>query len=417
MPSRLRSLYRAYPAQFWLLFWGLLISTTGASMIWPFLMIYVSERLSLPLAVVSSLMVVNSAAGLVFSFVAGPLADRVGRKGVMTASLILNGVVYLFQSHANTLPAFALLIGLSGAVNPLYRVGADAMLADLVPQEKRPEAYSLLRMSNNVGVALGPLAGGLIAATSYSLAFYLAAGGMILYGILVLLLGRETLVKGPAQAAQVLQGGEAGSRSGRKTGLDGYGRVLRDRPFISFTGAFTLTYISAAIMWVLLSVYTKENFGIQENRFGLIPMTNAIMVVLFQYPVTRAFKRLHPLWTMAAGSLFYALGVGSVGLGQGFWMFWGSMVVMTLGELALVPTGATYAAELAPAHMRGRYMSIYNLTWGLAVGVGPVLGGLLNDHLGPRFIWWGAGIIALLGALVFGLLASRSRRALEVELI
>jgi len=415
MPSHLRSLYRAYPAQFWLLFWGLLISTTGASMIWPFLMIYVSERLSLPLAVVSSLMVINSVAGLIFSFVAGPLADRVGRKGVMVASLILNGLVYLFQSRADTLPAFALLIGLSGAVNPLYRVGADAMLADLVPPEKRPEAYSLLRMSNNVGVALGPLAGGMIAATSYTLAFYLAAGGMIAYGILVLLLGRETLEM--SQASQDRPGGEAGSVREGRTGLEGYGRVLKDRPFISFTAAFTLTYVSAAIMWVLLSVYTKENFGIQENQYGLIPMTNAVMVVLFQYPVTRAFRRLHPLWTMAAGSLFYALGVGSVALGQGFWMFWGSMVVMTIGELALVPTGATYAAELAPARMRGCYMSIYNLTWGLAVGIGPVLGGLLNDNLGPRYIWWGAGLIALLGTLVFCLLASRNRRAAEGEMV
>jgi len=59
-----------------------------------------------------------------------------------------------------------------GRPNPLYRVGADAMLADIIPTEKRTDAYSLLRMSNNAGVAIGPAIGGLVASTSYSLAFF-----------------------------------------------------------------------------------------------------------------------------------------------------------------------------------------------------------------------------------------------------
>ncbi len=51
-----------YPRQFWLLFWGLLISTIGASMIWPFLMVYVSGKLNLPLTASATIMTINSAA-------------------------------------------------------------------------------------------------------------------------------------------------------------------------------------------------------------------------------------------------------------------------------------------------------------------------------------------------------------------
>jgi len=43
-------------------------------------------------------------------------------------------------------------------------------------------------------------------------------------------------------------------------------------------------------------------------------------------------------------------------------------------------------------------MSLYGLTWSVAVGVGPVLGGLLNDRIGPQAIWIGALFIGLLGA-------------------
>ena len=62
--DRLSNLVRSYPRQFWLLFTGMLISTLGASMVWPFLMIYVSGRLKLPLTEVASLMTINAASCL-----------------------------------------------------------------------------------------------------------------------------------------------------------------------------------------------------------------------------------------------------------------------------------------------------------------------------------------------------------------
>jgi MFS family permease len=77
------------------------------------------------------------------------------------------------------------------------------------------------------------------------------------------------------------------------------------------------------------------------------------------------------------------------------------MVVMTIGELILVPTSSTYVANLAPADMRGRYMSIYGMTWTISTGIGPVAGGMLNDRLGPLAIWFGGGAAGLFSALLF----------------
>ncbi|HEX9029846.1 MAG TPA: MFS transporter, partial [Anaerolineales bacterium] len=195
----------------------------------------------------------------------------------------------------------------------------------------------------------------------------------------------------------------------------GYGHILRDARFMSFVASFTLTQICAALIWVLLSVYTKVNFGLPERLYGWLPTTNAIMVVLFQLWVTQRTKWRPPLRMMAVGSLLYALGVGSIALGRGFSGFWLSMVVLTVGELILVPTATTYAANLAPADMRGRYMSIYGLTWGLASGIGPIFGGLLNDHLGPAFIWYGGFVVGLIAMVSFMVLAPRFPANLPTE--
>ncbi len=393
MIARLHHLYHEYPHQFWLMFFGMLLSTIGSSMIWPFLMIYVTERLSLPLSIVASLTTLNAAMGLVAAFIAGPITDRLGRKWVMVVSLAGNAAGYFFLSKASSLPAFAILMGLQGAFNPLYRVGADAMMADLIPPERRIDAYSLLRLSNNLGVSIGPAIGGFIASISYGVAFAIASVGMLTYSLLLTLFARETL---PHSAT-----------SQRPERFGGYGRILRDRPFTAFVATFSLTSVVAGMMWVLLSVYTKVNYGLSERQYGLIPTTNALMVVLFQITVTRLTKRHPPLRTLALGTLFYALGVGGVAFARGFWGFWICMVVMTIGELIVTPTATSLAANLAPVEMRGRYMSIYGLTWGIGAGIGPLVGGLLNDALGPLWIWYGAGLIGSVATLAFLLLARR----------
>jgi MFS family permease len=102
--------------------------------------------------------------------------------------------------------------------------------------------------------------------------------------------------------------------------------------------------MAAPLMIVLLPVYAKENFGVVERQYGFIMATNAAMVVLLQYSVTRISKHFPALPILTLGAFVYALGVGSVALGSGFWHFWGSMVILTFGEMLLVPTGTALSA-------------------------------------------------------------------------
>jgi len=125
------------------------------------------------------------------------------------------------------------------------------------------------------------------------------------------------------------------------------------------------------------------------------------MCVFVQYLVTSITRRHRTLPVLAVGMLIYAVGAGSVALMSSFWGFWLSMVILTLGELTLVPTATKYVADLAPANLRGRYMSIYWLGWGLARTLSPIIGGFLNDNLAPRAIWVGGLVIGLTSA--FGL--------------
>jgi len=397
--TRMKEFLKTYPRQFWLLFWGMLVHTTGMSMVWPFLVVFIGDELALPLSVVTSLITINAVTRLATSLVAGSITDRLGRKWSMVISLVISGGGLVLMLPAQTYWQFALIMIFRGIFQPLYRVGSDAMVADLVPTGQRSDAYALVRLSKNLGIAVGPALGGILAAKSYNISFSIAAGAALFFGLLIAIYALETLPEKAHQAGEKLM-----------ENIRAYREIFLDRLFISFILGFTLRQISGSILWILLGAYTKDNFGLPENIFGLIPTTNALMVVFLQLFVTRRTSRFDPLAVMSLGTLLYGIGVGSIALGSGFWGFWTSMVIVTIGELMVIPTASTFTANRAPEDMRGRYMSLLALTWGAGSMVGPLLGGFLNDAFNPKAIWLGGGAAGLLGAGVYLVMILRRKQ-------
>jgi MFS family permease len=303
---------------------------------------------------------------------------------------------------AETYPQFVVLMILIGFSNPMYQVGADAMLADMIPTEKRSDAYAITRIANNAAFGIGPAIGGFLASTSYNLAFYCAAAGFLTYSLLLFFLAHETLDKTAIVA-------KTHSLAEQAQGAEGYARVFRNKGYMAFVSLMAVGLIAPTMVWILMPVYSVTNFNITEAMYGWIPTTNAFMCVFIQYPVTQVTRRFKTLPVAATGMLIYAIGAGSVALMTGFWGFWLSMVILTFGELTFVPTASKYVADSAPADLRGRYMSIYWLGWGLARTLAPLIGGFLNDNVAPQAIWIGGLLIGLSSTLGLVLLNSRTQ--------
>jgi MFS family permease len=217
---------------------------------------------------------------------------------------------------------------------------------------------------------------------------------MTIFSLILILFANETFVK-PLETS-------------KSSFLKDYDPIFKDRQFLPFIYAMTLTTICVSFMWILLPVYAKQQYQIQENVYGFIPMTNALMIVFLQVIVSTQTKRFLALPVLTVGSLFYAIGVASIAFGNNFFGFFVSIIIITIGELIIVPTAVTYTAALASPETRGRYMGILNLIWRIAMGIGPLLGGLLNDHISPQAVWFGGGAIGLLSTLWFFFLANQT---------
>jgi MFS family permease len=401
MLRRIRNTIAEYPLQFWVLFCQRFIGSLGGSLVWPFFTIYLRQRLEIPLTTVGLLFAISAGVGLFSQAIWGPVVDRYGRKVAMVAGLLNEVVIMVGFALLGSLGAYAVLIAMSGLIEPASRIGSDAMIADLIEEEKRPSAYALLRMVSNAGVAVGPAVGGFLAATSYMLTFGSAAVGATIALLLVVFLVKETKPE--------LSAAERPERAG-----GGYRYIFSDVGFIAFCLASVLLWMAYEPFMQVLPVYMKEGFAIPESGFGLIMTVNALMVVLFQFAVTRVTEKYRDAYVMAAGALWTGLGAVAAIIANNVWLFLFSMVILTIGELIWAPTSISFVARIAPIDMRGRYMAVYGMVNGIAWGVGPIANGYVYDNVAPVGVWYLVTLLATVGTVAFyiiGRVPALSRRS------
>lgn len=382
-----------YPTQFWLLFWGVFVNRLASSMLWPFFTIYMYQQMNVPLTTVTLLLTLRAVFSVISTSIVSPIMDKIGRKGAMIVGMTASAFVFFAMAMGFTqVWVWALLIAAHGTVLPVFNIGVQAMTADLVPKDHRAPAYALIRTISNAGIAIGPAIGGWIALISVSVVFNITGVAFIILAILTAIILRET---NPTQEkTKVEHAPPAG----------GYSILLQDGIFIAFMLMLFITSMAYAQIWSLLPVYVVENFGMAANQYSLVMTINASMVVLLQYGVTKITDRFRPYSMMTLGALLYTIGLTSVAGGSLLWHFMVSMAIMTLGELVLQPTATTLVANMAPDDMRARYLGVLSLAYPIGAGLGPVVGGFLNDMIAPVAIWYGAGAMGAIGTVGYFIL-------------
>lgn len=389
--NRIRVVYHDYPSQFWTLIAATFIDALGGALLFPFFTLYITAKFNVGMTTVGLIFGVFSVMSVLGSTFGGAMTDRFGRKWMVIFGLVASALSSVLMGYVNAIGPFiatAIFVGLFANAGGPAR---QAMIADLLPQEQQAQGFGMFRVVHNLAVAIGPAIGGLLASQSYLLLFLLDALTSTITALIVFFKLRETK---PEMAP-----GET-SESTLQT-FRGYGRVLRDGTFMAFFAATAMMVLVYTQMNGTLAVFLRDVHGIPEQGFGAIISLNAAMVVLFQFAITRRIEGLSPFAVLAAGTGLYAIGFGMYGFTSSYAMFMLAMVIITIGEMLTAPVGQAVAARLAPDNMRGRYMATYGFSWILPSAAGIYLAGLIMDNLNPNWVWYAAGIVALIPMLVF----------------
>jgi MFS family permease len=387
----IRNFYREYRRSFWILVGASFVDRLGGSLLFPFFSLYITKKFNVGMTEVGVVFALFSLSSFIGSFLGGALTDRVGRRRMLIFGLLASSFSTLLMGFIESLQVFYVLALISGIFTDVAGPAHQAMVADLVPEQKRAEGFGILRVAFNLAVVIGPAIGGFLATQSYQVLFVTdAVISTITAGIVYFFL-RETKPQPRSDARPETVGAT----------FKGYGRVLRDGTFMLFVSMCILMGLVYMNMNTTLGVYLRDVYAVPESGYGALLSINALLVVVLQFPISRRITDRPPLLMMAAGTALYALGFGMYGLVSKNAMFVLAMVIITVGEMIVAPVAQSLTARFAPEDMRGRYMAVFGISWSIPFMIGPLLAGLILDNLNPNLLWYSAGFVGLLAMLGF----------------
>jgi MFS family permease len=392
MLTRLKNIYAEFPPLFWIIVVTYFIDSIGSTLLFPFFALYITQKFGVGMTEAGILLGMSSLFGLIGSMIGGALTDRFGRRQLILFGLVFSALSSLLFGLAWDVKLLYFLVMIVGVLSRVSTPAHDAMLADILPESKRQEAFGITRTVFNFAWIFGTALGGLIATRSF-LALFVADAVLSL--TVAAILYRFLPETRPAFHAT-----DKKSETLLNTIAD-YRVVLRDLGYMAFTIAGMVVLIIYQQQYGALAVYLRDVHHIGPKSYGLMLSISGLEAVLFQIWISRTIRKYPPFLMMTLGALLFMVGFAMIGLVQGFALFLLAVVIATVGEMVMFPTNKALAANFAPAEMRGRYMAIYDLGWTLPATFGPAAAGIILDNYNPNLLWYIGGILCAFSAISF----------------
>jgi len=394
-PTLLASL-KALPRPAWILFLGTFINKFGAFVV-PFLTLHLTRE-GYSLGDAGLAIGAYGTGTLIASALGGHLADTIGRRKTIVLSMFSASITMMLLSQARGLPTIIFLTGLAGLTGELYRPASSAMLADLVPAGQRVMAYSAYRMAFNAGWAFGPATAGFLAEHGYFWLFVGDAATSALFGLVALF----ALPRGVR-----IRTNDAGWSAALKV-------LGADRRFHQLLSA---AFVIGLVFFQMTSTFGLHvtQLGFSSAVYGAIISLNGMLVVCCELPLIAFIRRLPARRVMATGYVLVGSGFALNAFANSIPALVCAMAIVTFGEMLTIPVSVAYIADLAPPHLRGRYMGANGLVWAAALVIGPGLGMKLFA-IGPAVLWLSCGALGLLAAaIILGEIKPKVSRPILIE--
>lgn len=362
--------------------WALALSTLVnrlGTMVLFFLALYLVQGRGWTETQAATALALNGVGSLAASPFSGWLADRIGHRRTQAWSLGLSGLLLLLLPHAQGRSLFLVLVTLWAAATQAFWPASAALITDLVPEADRKQAFVLHRLASNLGIAVGPALGGLVAHRSFTAIFWID-GLTTLAGLAVLLLGVREQPLPPRTST--------------------HGPAWKDLRLMALLGGVLPATLAFTQLHGAVPLWVCRGLGHDTLVFGLLLTLNTLIILFVEVDYNRRLAHWSHGHQLALGAVLIGLAFGSLALLHTLPALALAMVILTFGEMVFLPASTDAVASLAPPDRRGEYLGLYSLTWTLAMTLGPWLGLLTYAHAGPRFLWPACAGLGFVGAAI-----------------
>lgn len=381
------------PRAFWVVWIGTVINRLGY-VVEPFLALYLVHGRGISVGTAGLLIACFGAGAFVSQPLGGMLADRIGRRFTIILGMTGSAAGFIVLGLAPTIAIIGMAAAICGLAIDLYRPAVAALVADVVSTADRPRAYGLLYWGLNVGVGVAAVAGGFLAQHSYWFLFALDAITCVGFAVVVAV--------GLPETRPERHGQEHGS----------YAPALSDRLLLALAASAFVTGVVYLQSFVTLPlVMSMHRLG--PAAYGLAYVVNPVAVIVLQPLSIRWLAKQRLVHVFVGGSVMLGLGFFVTLFARSVIAYSATVLIWTLGEIAFNAVGPALVADLAPAHLRGRYNGVFGTAFGAAAFVAPIVGTITLQHLGEGWLWIGCLVVSVTAGSAILLLSNRidERRA------
>jgi MFS family permease len=365
----------------------------GYGLILPFEIIYLHQIRGFSTATAGLVLAATMGTSAIVTPPTGAVVDRYSAKAIVVAGSLASALGYAGFAYVDRpWQAFACSIA-GGAGLGAAGTANRTLMVRLIRPDQRVAAFALNRVAGNFGIGSGAAVGGFIVASAQSLGSF-----QILYlfdAVTSAGLALIVLAAVPGLRAETVT----------VTGANGTGfrAVARDRVFVTVIALnIVLVVVGHTFFSNILSPFAKAHTPVGPAAIGIVFLVNTSFIVIAQIPAVRVVARMRRTHAFAATSALFATALLAVlpatlihsELAAAS-LLAGVAIVFAVGEVVHILVLGPLVSDMAPAHLLGRYLSLYSLTFTLSLAIGPAIGGLLLQRA-PDAIWWGGALAALL---------------------
>jgi MFS family permease len=346
---------------------------------------------------VGALLIANILPAVFLGLLAGPLVDKLSRKGLMIVSDLGRLLVFVLLPFAGSATQVVLLAALAGIGNAFFRPAVLAGLPNLVSADRLPTANTLLQLVDWATTAVGPIAGGAIAAASGpDLAYWVNAVTFGISALLVLGIPGRLL-----QSDRPIGRGHWGDLA------EGFAVVRRSRALLCVLIAWSIVMVANGVINVAEIFLAKESYDSGSFGFGLLWAGSGVGLVIGGLASAGMIRRGLAgayVWLLA----LFALGITGAAVAPNVWIGAAAMVVAGFGNGGAVVANITLVQRGAEDRVRGRVFTLLMSVNYAVLGGAFVLAGPITNEIGARWAYAIAAGVILLGAGIGWLLLRRA---------
>jgi MFS family permease len=382
--SLYKEAYSGLPKEAWLLSLVEFINRSG-SMVLFFMTLYLTQTYNFSTTRAGQAISAFGFGALLGAYLGGKLTDVIGAYNVQKISLILTGAGFILLGQMRSYWLIWGMMFFVGMVGEALHPANTTAMSQVCPPALRTRGFALNRLATNLGFTIGPVVGGYLALIDYRLLFWVDGVTCLLAAGIFMIFFK--IARPPLEP--------------RTDAAPPPGSVWKDFYFLKVLAFTFLIGIMFIQLFNTFPLFFRTIYGFKENRIGLLITINTIMIALIEMLLMDALKKKPLKKVIAVGILVFGLGFALMPLGRGFIYAAFTVVVWTMGEILSMPTLTTLIANHSDDAVRGKYMGMFSFAFALAVTVGPSIGAVIYDSLGPDFLWFGCGGMGILLFLGF----------------